>query len=84
MINADGQVMLLYSATDKIKGIFLENHHQFTFVNNTFSAGIAAFEENIYWTVIKERHEAIVRVKKNEHDREMIITCGIYQIIILL
>lgn len=71
--------VLVYSSLSKIKVFNLVTHNSYTLVDQLQHAtGLAVDGLNIYWTIIYEGMQAIVRANKNDSKPEVIVTSGKY------
>ncbi|VVC34061.1 Hypothetical protein CINCED_3A006126 [Cinara cedri] len=76
-IKGDNPV-LVYSSLQQIKVFDLVTHSRYTLVDKLQQAtGLAVDGSNIYWTIIYEGLQAIVRANKNNTKPEVIVTSGL-------
>lgn len=69
---------MLYTSSAGVSGLFLHNLRNFT-VKETLgpSIGISAANRDIYWTVLTEESQAIVKTSIDDYIPRMIATSGI-------
>lgn len=67
----------MYSSLRQIKVFNLVTRGSYSLVDELKQAtGLAVDEWNIYWTIIYEGSQAIVRANKNDTKPEIIVTSG--------
>lgn len=68
----------MYSSLQQIKVFNLVTRSQYTLIDKLQQAtGLAVDGSNIYWTIIYEGLQTIVRANKNNIKPEVIVTSGI-------
>lgn len=71
--------VLIYSSLRQIKVLNLVTQSNYVVIDKLQQAtGIAVDETNIYWTIIYEGMQAIVRANKKNSKPEIIVTSGEY------
>lgn len=71
--------VLVYSSLRQIKVFNLRTHNSYTLVDELKHAtGLAIDGLSIYWTIIYEGMQAIVRANKNNTKSDIIVTSGKY------
>jgi len=71
--------VLVYSSLQQIKVLNLVTRRNYTLVDKLQQAtGLAVDGLNLYWTIIYEGMQSIVRANKNDTKPEIIVTSGKY------